>query len=366
MLLESLEAENFRNLQGKLLCGKGLNIIAGDNGEGKTNWLEALHLLATTRSFRTSRLQEAIKYDEELALVRGKVHEGEDVHRVLQVALQGNTKSLSVNNKKEAVARYLGLLHTVVFNADELEIVRGQPEARRRFLDQSITGIYPAYVQTLSDYQKVIRQKNSLLHTAAENEYSLEKIAGLLEPWNEQLVALATRIHRSRVRYVERLREALERRLFGKEEITIRYVSSLEGKGDLEDYAGLLAERLKLRVQAEVASGRSLIGTHRDELEIVFDGHDIRAFGSSGQQRSALLILLLAGLEVYHAQNQEYPLFLLDDIDAELDYKRIGQLLEYLDGKTQTFVTTSKESFTQEFGQNASIFKVKNGLPSQV
>jgi DNA replication and repair protein RecF len=361
MLLESLEAENFRNLQGKLPCGKGLNIISGDNGAGKTNWLEAIHLLATSRSFRTTRLTEAVKYDEEFALVRGKVLAGEDIHRILQVTLQGNTKALTVNGKKEAAARYLGLLHTVVFNADELEIVRGQPEARRRFLDHGITGIYPPYIQTLSDYGRVIRQKNSLLQSAAENAYTLEKTAELLQPWNEQLVELAGRIHRSRMRYVQRLREALEKRLFGKEEITIRYVSSLEGKGDLGDFAGLLTARLKLRMQAELAAGRSLIGTHRDELEIFFDGHDLRAYGSSGQQRSALLILLLSGLAVYHAQNQEYPLFLLDDIDAELDYKRIGQLLEYLADKTQTFVTTSKESFIERFSQNASVFAVKNG-----
>jgi DNA replication and repair protein RecF len=366
MLLEWLEAENFRNLQGKLFCGKGLNIISGDNGEGKTNWLEALHLLATTRSFRTVRLQEAINYEEELAWVRGKVGEGEDVHRVLQVTLQGNTKALAFNGKREAVARYLGLLHTVVFNADELDVVRGQPEARRRFLDHGITGIHPPYIQVLSDYQKVLRQKNTLLHTASENGYTLEKTAELLEPWNEQLVTLASRIHRSRTRYVERLQQALEQRLFEKEMVTIRYASSLEGKGDLGDYGALLTERLALRVQAELAAGRSLLGPHRDELEITFDGHDLRAYGSSGQQRSALLILLLAALEVYYAQNQEYPLFLLDDIDAELDYKRIGQLLEYLDGKTQTFVTTSKESFIERFSQNAAVFKVKNGAAGAI
>ncbi len=361
MLLESLEAENFRNLQGKLPCGTGLNIISGDNGEGKTNWLEAIHLLASSRSFRTARLTETIRYEEEMAWVRGKVLAGEDVHRILQVTLQGAVKTLSVNGKKEAASRYLGLLHTVTFNADELEIVRGQPEARRRFLDHNITGIYPPYIQTLSDYARVIKQKNSLLQSAAESEHSQEKTAELLQPWNEQLVGLASRIHKARVRYVERLQEALEDRLFGKEVVTIRYVSSLEGKGDLGDFAALLTERLKLRVQAELAAGRSLIGTHRDELEIFFDGHDLRAYGSSGQQRSALLILLLAGLAVYHAQNNEYPLFLLDDIDAELDYKRIGQLLEYLDGKTQTFVTTSKESFIERFKNRAEVFIVKNG-----
>jgi DNA replication and repair protein RecF len=159
------------------------------------------------------------------------------------------------------------------------------------------------------------------------------------------------------------MQEVLEKKLFGSEELSIRYVSSLEGKGDLSDYAALLAERLKLRVQAEFVAGYSLIGTHRDDMDILFDGHDLRKFGSSGQQRSALLVLQLANLSVYYSQHNEYPLFLLDDIDAELDYKRIGQLLEYLSDKTQTFVTTSKESFIEKFGATAEIFTVSNGKP---
>jgi len=361
MLLESLEAQNFRNLHGQIHCGKNLNIIFGENGQGKTNWLEAIYLLATTKSFKTARLQEAIKFEEELAIVRGTVHQGEHIDRVLQVALQGNTKSLSVNNKKETVTRFLGQLHAVVFNSDELEIVRGNPDARRKFLDGGIVSIYPPFVQTLADYNRVIRQKNSLLQSAQESGFSVEKVAELLAPWNEQLIALAARIHKARLRFVERLNEVFEKKLFGKEEVTIRYASSLEGKGDLSDYAALLEERLKLRVQAELASGHALIGTHRDDLDILFDGHDLRKFGSSGQQRSALLILQLANLSVYHLQNQEYPLFLLDDIDAELDYKRIGQLLEFLQDKTQTFVTTSKESFIEKFQQNAQIFTIENG-----
>jgi DNA replication and repair protein RecF len=362
MLLESLDASNFRNLRGKLTCGKSLNIIFGENGQGKTNWLEAIYLLATTKSFKTARLQEAISFGEELALVRGTIKQSAEIHRNLQVALQGNTKTLSINNKKETVHRYLGELHAVIFNSDELEIVRGSAEARRKFLDGGIVSIYPPFVQTLTDYNRVIRQKNSLLQSAQENGFSIDKVAELLEPWNEQLIHLATRIHKARLRYVERLQEVLEKKLFGVEEVSIRYASSLEGKGDMSNYAALLEERLKLRVQAELVSGYALIGTHRDDLNVLFDGHDLRKFGSSGQQRSALLILQLATLSVYYLQNQEYPLFLLDDIDAELDYKRIGQLLEFLSDKTQTFVTTSKENFTEKFGAKAEIFTIENGM----
>lgn len=361
MLLESLEVQNFRNLQGVINCGHNLNIIFGENGQGKTNWLEAIYLLATTKSFKTAKLQDAISFNEDLAIIRGKVRQSEEIQRVLQVALQGNTKTLTVNNKKETVTRYLSQLHAFIFNADQLDIVRGQPDARRRFLDAGITAIYPPFVQTLSDYNRVIRQKNSLLQAALENEFSLEKTGEMLEPWNEQLVQLAARIYKARLRYVERMQEVLQKKLFEKEEVSIRYVSALEGKGDLSDYAALLTERLKLRVQAELVSGHALLGTHRDDLDILFDGHDLRKFGSSGQQRSALLVLQLANLSVYHAQHNEYPLFLLDDIDAELDYKRIGQLLEYLSDKTQTFLTTSKESFLEKFGRDAEIFTVRGG-----
>jgi len=361
MLLETLSAQNFRNLHGEIVCGKNLNVIFGENGQGKTNWLEAIYLLATTKSFKTARLQEAIKFGEELAIVRGSVERSAEISRTVQVALQGNTKILSLNNKPETVQRFLGQLHAVIFNSDELEIVRGTPEARRKFLDGGIVSIYPPFVQTLTDYNRVIRQKNSLLQSSQDNGFSLEKVAELLEPWNEQLILHAARIHKARTRFVERLNEVLEKKLFDREEVSIRYVSSLEGKGDLNDFAGLLAERLKIRVQAELAAGYALIGTHRDDLDILFDGHDLRKYGSSGQQRSALLVLQLANLSVYHSQNQEYPLFLLDDIDAELDYQRIGQLLEFLQDKTQTFVTTSKENFVEQFGRGAEIFTVSDG-----
>jgi len=361
MLLEELHVRDFRNLNGDIQCGPDLNILIGDNGQGKTNYLEAIYILATTRSFKTAKLQEAVRFGEEMAVIRGRVRQSEDIRRDMQAALQGNTKTFLVNGKRETVQEYLGQLHAVVFNSDELEIVRGQPDSRRRFLDGAIVAIHPPFVQTLTDYNRVLKQKNSLLQSARDNEFGIEKTAALLEPWNEQIVQLATKIHRSRVRIVERLNEALERDLFGSENIEIRYVSSLEGKGDLADYQALITERLSIRVQAETIAGHALIGTHRDDLEILLDGHDIRKNGSAGQQRSALLMLQLANISIYHAQRGEYPLFLLDDIDAELDYHRIGQLLEFLKGKTQTFVTTSKQNFVEQFGNGSTILQIEAG-----
>jgi|ERR1051326_7447459 DNA replication and repair protein RecF len=365
MLLESIEVHNLRNLSGEVFCGDGLNFILGENGQGKTNWLEAIYLLATTKSFRTQRPQEAIRFDENLAVVRGRVARSPGVYRDLQVTLQGNSKSFLLNGKRDTVANYLSQLHVVAFTADELEVVRGGPDARRRFLDRGVISLHHSYVQTLADYGRVIKQKNRLLQDISESEISIDIARGMIEPWNEQIVRLASTIHKSRLDYVDRLRKSLHKSLFEREEVSIRYVSSLEGKGNLEDYESLIRERLELRLSAEIASGYALIGPHRDDLEILFDGRDIRTYGSSGQQRSALILLDLAAISVYHSWHIEYPLFLLDDVDAELDKGRVTHLLKHLEGRTQTFITTSKNDLIKSFGVNAKVFEVRNGVASR-
>ena len=361
MILEFIEAHNFRNLSGEILCGSGINIINGDNGQGKTNWLEAIYTLGRTKSFRTQHLHESIRFGAEFATVRGRVAHSTDIHRELQITLNGNTKTISINGKREPLTRFLAELYVVALTADELEVVRGMPDARRRFIDRGTASLQPSYAQTLSDYNKVIKQKNRMLQDSSDRELSLAETDDLVAPWNSQLVGLADKIHRSRFDYVERLNQVLERGIFGQEEIFLRYVSSLEGKGDLTDYKALIAERLRLRLPAEIAAGRSLIGPHRDELSILFDGREMRVYGSAGQQRSALLLLDLAAISLYNTSHDDYPLFLIDDVDAELDEKRINSLLEYLEGRTQTFITTSKRSHVGAFISGASFFNVENG-----
>jgi DNA replication and repair protein RecF len=359
MHLLRLEADHFRNLAGSVDCSPGLNLLYGANAQGKSNWLEAIYVLATTKSFRTPHPQEMIRHGVEAAVLRGRISRGHLIQE-LQLLLTSSNKQTFVNGKREAVARYLGILEAVAFTAAEMEVVRGAPEARRRFLDRGIVSTQPAYLATLAEYNRILKQKNRLLRDASEAADPASYFP-LIQSWNDQLVVSATEIHQARTAYVERLRAALNPQLFQAEEITINYRSSLADKGDLSDYSGLLQERLLFHLRNEIASGHSLVGPHRDDLQILCDGYELARFGSSGQQRSALLILDLAQIMVYHRVFDEYPVFLIDDIDAELDGRRIEILLDYLEGKTQTFVSTSKRSLANRYRHRANTLLVKAG-----
>ena len=364
MFLKSIEVDSFRNLTGRIDWANGTNVLYGNNGQGKTNWLEAIQVLAHAKSFRTRHLQEAIAFGESVASVSGTVHRGDAIDRELRLGIQRNTKQTFVNGKRESAVRYLEQLHAVWFTADELEVVRGGPDARRSFLDRGVISLHSPYAQILSDYQKVIKQKKRLLDQATEREIRLDELRELIEPWNQQLIAQGAQIHRARNRYVDLLSEALEHSLFG-DALAIRYVSSLETKGDLSNYEQLIADRLRLRLEAERYAGACLIGPHRDDLDILFRDRNLRSFGSAGQQRSALITLDLAAISVYHFKHQDYPIFLIDDVDAELDGIRIERLLEYLDGRTQTFVTTSKRNHFERFNQRANFYEVRDGTATE-
>jgi len=361
MLLAEIEVTNFRNLTGKLVFGPHLNLIYGNNGQGKTSWLEAIHVLARTKSFRTTRLQETIRFGESSASVSGRVIAGSDLERDLEVAINENSKSTLVNSKRESFTRYLSQLQVFSFTAADLDVVRGMPEARRRFLDRGIASLRPAYLQTIADYNRVLKQKNKLLHIADEEQLSLDKVSELIIPWNDQLVSLASVIHRQRIEFVESINAVLERQLFDRRDLTTRYLSKLEGKGDLRDFESVMRARLTLRLPAEIAAGHSLIGPHRDDLEVLLDGREIRVFGSSGQQRSALLLLDLAAISLYNSRLNDQPVFIIDDVDAELDERRIRRLLEYLENRTQTFITTSKRAHVQGFFSTANVYEIDEG-----
>lgn len=361
MLIRSVSAVDLRNLTGGVILDSGLNILTGDNGEGKTNWLEAVFIAANGRSFRTSRMAECVRFGRSAASVTVEVRTNGSVDRRLSVDISEGSRRYFINSNKCHSSDYAGNLCVQLFTSGEVEIIRGGPELRRRFIDEGIVNIHPPFARTLTEYHRILKQKNALLANYPDSGRTSQHIREELRSWNERLAETSAKIHRARERFVARLSESLENGLLGDERFSFRYCSSLEGKGDLANYGDLMAERLELRMPAELAAGHSLIGPHRDDLEIHLNGIDVRKFGSSGEQRSGLLMLLLAQMEVFHSSRAEYPVFLIDDVDAELDYERIGKLLGHLAEKTQTIVTTSKESFVERFGKNARTLRIRSG-----
>lgn len=269
MFITEIHADGFRNLEGTLECAPGINILCGENAQGKTNWLEAIYVLGNTKSFRTSAVKEVLRIGAQAsgqAFVRGSVVR-ERLMKQIQVQIEENSKNFYVNGKRESVVRYIGNLDVVVFSAEEMQIIRGEPSERRRFIDRGVVGLSPTFLKILSEYNRVIRQKNVLLKDAQQSG-QINRYRDLIEPWNEQLINYGTRIHIARVEYVERLRQALRSRLFSDKQIDIRYRSSLEQHGlkldcSPTDYGQLSRERLRVRLENEIASGHALIGPQR-------------------------------------------------------------------------------------------------------
>lgn len=364
MLLTRIEASGFRNLDGFAELGPGLNIFYGDNAQGKTNWLEAIYVLGTTKSFRTSQLRETICFAQQQCLLRGETLHGSVTKRI-QLLVTSDSKQLFLNGKRESLARYLGNLAVFVFSLEEMDVIRGDPGQRRRFLDRGVVTSSPRFLNTLSRYNQVIKQKNRLLGEASKSE-DPQLFVSQIEAWNEQLVELGASIHNERTGYVERLNQVLDqndhgRAIFGAERINVCYRSQFEGKGDLGRYADLFRERLAVRLSAEMAAGHSLIGPHRDDLEILSDGREVSRYGSAGQQRSALLLLDLAQVSIYNYIYEESPVLLIDDIDAELDRGRIEALLTELEGRTQTVISTSRRAIANRYRDRASVYCVEGG-----
>lgn len=364
MILTRIEANGFRNLEGSAQFGPRLNIFYGDNAQGKTNWLEAIYVLGTTKSFRTSQVRDCLAFGSEQAILRAETLRG-SLTKEIQLLLTEHTKELFINSKRESIVRYLGNLDVFVFSLEEMEVIRGEPKERRRFLDRGLVTITPTFLNTLSQYNQIIRQKNRLLAEAAKSD-NPSSYQSQVEAWNEQLIEFGAAIHNARLDYVERLNGVLDkndhgRAIFGAERISVRYRSQLEGKGNLDDFRSLFAERLGLRLSAEIAAGHSLIGPHRDDLEILSDNREVARYGSAGQQRSALLLLDLAQLSIYNSIYEESPVLLIDDIDAELDRSRIESLLQQLEGTTQTFVSTSRRAIANRYRERASVYLVDRG-----
>lgn len=336
MILRSLTTENFRNLvAGEVPFHPAVNIVLGRNGQGKTNLLEAVYFLATTKSFRTNRIASVFRFDSPSVYVAGGL-ERDGVTRTLSVGLEqaeARRRVLMVNGEKIALTAYLNAMSVFAYSQSRLEILRGAPEEKRRFLDRGIASINAQYLDQLSRYLRVLKQRNALL--------TEDPSASSLDAWNDELVSAAAPIHRARAAYAREIAAAFARIV----EVHGYHVRDLEivyrGSGEEDELRETLA-----RIRGhELRARMTLTGPQRDTIDFLVGGRNAAEVLSGGELKMIVLFLKFAKVELFRARHDEPPLFLLDDIDAELDLEVLQKLLSGLPSKTQVFATSAKESF---------------------
>lgn len=370
MRLEQLSLHNFRNYESvSLHLDPGLNIFVGDNAQGKTNLLEAIYVLSLSKSYRAARDAELIRHGAEQGMAAAKVAKLAALD--LGVVLSSTQKKrLLLNGKSTSANEFVGHLTTVLFTPDSLQLVKGSPAERRRFLDIQICQIDSVYRKTLLKYQRVVRQRNSLLKGAFEQR----SLQSQLPAWDRQLVSLGTQVVLRRQEVVAALqrysqeahgrisRELENLQLIYQPFFVVPEEVEPETRYTSEEVEELFWRQLQRQRQEELRRGYTLLGPQRDDLIFRVNNLDLRKYGSQGQQRTAVLAYILAELQLMEVETGEYPVVLLDDVMSELDKRRRLDLLTLLNDRAQTIVTTTNlDSFTPEIVERASVFTIRQG-----
>jgi DNA replication and repair protein RecF len=359
--VSSLRLSHFRNYE-SLEVGfhPHLNLFLGPNAQGKTNVLEALFCLSTTRSFRAASDEEMIQFGQETGAIEGRIHleKGEEAIRL--ELRQGKNKTLFVNGKKQKkLSSLLGRLPAVVFSPDDLFLVKGGPALRRRYLDMTILQIDQGYLAHLQQYERTLKQRNSLLRQMAPGTET--QLAVWDQPLARHGAAMMFKRRAAAGHLSDFAGKALKDLTGGAERFEVRYEPQLSWEGDEDGLAQKMLDTLAKARREEMARGVTVVGPHRDDLGLWVNGQPLRKFGSQGQQRTGALALKLAQLSLLAQECQEAPLVLFDDVMAELDEKRQAFFLNRLQQGGQAFLTgTSANDFTAA-SKAARIFAVQAG-----
>jgi DNA replication and repair protein RecF len=399
-----LSLTNFRNYgRLELDLPLGPSLIHGDNAQGKTNLLEAIYYLATTKSPHADQDQQMINWvamqaDDPVIVGRlvaqistnqgGKTIEMRLIYERSQSVGNGRgsfRREALVDKRKVRLMDLLGHLRVVLFLPEDVQLITGPPRQRRRYLDITLCQIDPVYCRTLSNYNKVLEQRNALLRQIAEGLSSRE----MLPIYTDKLVKLGGQVLTRRAQLLDQLAREVHRIHYeslteGRETIRLQYLPGLwqSRSGNNGDDADVtewtdwwqahsqdvtavterFAEAVEVSVAADLARGATRLGPHRDDWQFLLNGRSLSSYGSRGQQRTAILALKMAEINWMTEQTGEVPILLLDEVVAELDAHRRALLLDYVKDANQTFLTATDPSmFSLDFLRSASSFLVENG-----
>ncbi len=349
MWISRIKIDNFRNYKNlNIELNKKINVFYGENAQGKTNIIEAIYLSSIGKSFRTNKEKEMIKFNEENCNVEIDF-EKSDREGNISINI-GNKKNIFVNKIKiKKLSELLGNINVVIFTPDDINILKGGPQNRRKFLDVMISQLRPKYMHILGLYQKTLDERNSYLKNIENEKYDY------IEIYDEKLAEYGCEIYKYRKEFIEKIKNKIKiihsNITDNREDIEIIYSSNCEDK---QEFLELLKQRKKL----DIIKGYTTKGIHRDDFQILLNGLPVDVYGSQGQHRTAVLSLKLSELQVIYDEIGENPILLLDDFMSELDEFRRTSFLENIKD-TQVIITCTDKINLQE--NEVKLFNVVNG-----
>ena len=362
MIVESLKLQNYRNYEYlNMNFDEKINIIYGDNAQGKTNILESMYVCATSKSHRGSKDREIIRFDNDESHIKVNVKKNDMNYRIDMHLKKNKPKGIAVNGIpiKRAVELF-GILNIVFFSPEDLNIIKNGPSERRRFIDMELSQLDKIYLDCLINYNKVVNQRNSLL-----KEYAFsgrEDIISSLDIWDMQLLKYGNDVIKSREKFVKEINDlvkSIHTKLSGdREQLEIIYEPCVKEQDFESELVRVRDRDLKFKC--------TNIGPHKDDICFLINGMDVRKYGSQGQQRTAALSLKLAEIELVKQIIHDTPVLFLDDVLSELDSRRQNFLLDSI-GNIQTMITcTGLDEFINNRFSINKIFKVVNGTVSSM
>lgn len=356
MQVTNLKLINFRNYDLLNLSFAKKNIFFGENGSGKTNILEAIYVLALTKSFRTINDKVLIKNKAKHLKIEGEISEKSRKKYLLELNEIG--KTVKINNKKSSkLSEYIANIAVVLFSPDDFKIIKDTPNVRRRLLNVDIIQFDKEYINLLNKYNKTLKHRNSYLRTMYLNNLADKEYLDVL---TNSLIDIGLKLYEKRKDFLSRINKLLANKYYKItkiEDLKIEYISEYKNSDKKE-----LQDKYKKSLSKDMAFGKTNIGIHHDDYKFIFKKNNIKDYGSEGQQKNAILAYKLSLIDLFIEEKNKVPILLLDDLFSELDIKKINNIINLLKKRVQIFITTTElEGLNKKLMVNSKIFKIKDG-----
>lgn len=364
MYIKNISLMNFRNYaKQKINFSKGINIIYGNNAQGKTNLLESIYVLALTKSHRSFIDNNLIKENEETSKVEGNITIN-NINSNFQIIINKKNKKLRIDKDEiKKISDYISKLNIIIFYPEDLELIKGAPGNRRRFLNLELSQLYPEYLILLNNYNRILKMRNDyikLICTGSTSDYNYFDIL------TDYLIEQAIKIYQYRDKFILELNE-LSSKIFKNisnfDYFCIKYKNSIL----FENYDSIyikkkMKEYFNNNFDREIKLKTTIIGPHKDDIEFYIDNFNLKNYGSQGQQRMAVLALKIAEIDLFYQKKKQYPILLLDDVFSELDDQKKNNLLNYITEKMQTIITTTDlKNIDDSIIEKSKLIEIENG-----